>query len=287
MSELTFDATVHEPSYAFDFGVLRQFSPRELNAWLKDNYNQIQKTLIQRFSFLNSTFPDTIQTAARIPYLKDAYDAAVGIDFDNCESLPFVHLFALFGLARKTGSCHEVLFGEAKPVVLRGQTLSVLDLFVQAPEALQHQVISQLYDAPSHVTNPAYISYYRYDELAKEEGKQVNQWFVDYYSKAELFSQIVKFKEEALKPQDPLRSFRLTNLWWMALMVCPVLDLSADFLFREDYSNIAVRPDREISDYEKLFLGGYLSASRDAQRNCRYALAYEKMLRKDPANVQV
>lgn len=270
-------------SFTFDFSLLQQFSSKELTKWLTDNYTPIRKHIMARFKQIYNSNPKLVAEASRFPYLKEAHRAAMGMDFEEYRMQPFVHLFALFGLAQLNGSCHEVLFGEKKPVILRGQTLSVLDAFLAAPKALQIQLISQLYATPSNVDNPVYISYYRYADLAKEEGSHVNHWFMQFYASSELFAPLAAFQEDAMKPQEEICSFKRiptgpSSLWWMALLVCPCMDISLDYLVREDYSSVAVRPDRELTELEWVFLSAYLSASREGQRNCRYVLGYNNLI---------
>lgn len=282
MAELTFEEAINKENYTFKYRVLQQMSPRERMAWVKQHYVSIQKHILSRFQFLLDSDPSIITNAARFPYLKEAQAAALSMGRTEYKNLPFVHLFAFFGLGHESGSCHDVLFGEAKPVVLRGQTLAVLDMFASAPADLQYQVISELNACPLNANNPVYISYYRYDDLAKEKGRQVNQWITDCFTYADFFFQVVAFKEDIMNPHEEPRSFKdvaigPSSLWWLSLVICPALDISADYFYRMDYSNIAVRPGKEMTVLEKLFLGFYLSATRDAQRNCRYLLASSMM----------
>ena len=224
------------------------------------------------------TNPAIISNAARFPYLKDAYHAAFNVGLDNYSQVPFVHFITLYGLARENGSCHDVLFGETKPVELRGQVRGVLKAFMNLPINSKALILSDLCSNPSYLTNPVYLSHRRYDALAKEEGCQLNQWFINYSTTPDRFRQTISFTAVNIPFEDHLDSrrsisFGASSLWWMAFLVCPKLDISVDYLYRLDYSNIALLDNHQLADLEHIFLGSYLSADENRQINCRRLIA--------------
>lgn len=273
--ELTFENSINPTNYTFNYSVLQQYNAQELALWFKSNYSQIQNHLLSRFRFLLNENPSIMYQPTKERYLSKAVEAIRNIDADNPRFLPYVHFIALFGMRSSTSSCHEVLFGEHKPVILRGQTLALLDMYAHASTEIQTQLVSKLAAYPSTVTNPVFTSFHRYSDLAEENGLPVNQWLSKFYGRADLFEYIASFKEETFLPQDELLSYQstakgLSSMWWLALLFAPQADVSLDYLFLENYCRLAKHPDRELTDNDRVFLSFYLSASRYGQTSSKY-----------------
>ena len=92
-----------------------------------------------------------------------------------------------------------------------------------------------------------------------EDGRQVNQWLSDYCYFYDFVDTVSEFTEDRVKEYDEVLSSRSSGigpscLWWMALLFCPITGVSADYLYREDYSFLAVLPERHLSEDERIFL---------------------------------
>ena len=259
MQDLCFDSGVNFDNFTFNFDFLKKLPIKESAHWFKANYPQIQKHLMNRFRFIQEQTPNLFKRANSIDYLVDAQHFAQVLDYANSRYQPFSHLIALFGIASDLASCHALLFGESKPVILRGQTLAVIDAFSKLPGERQEKLMAQASAKPSEVTNPMYILFRRFSELAQEEGRPVNEWLMDFLFLPNLYRAVDAFKEENIPESDPClnhlsAAVGATCLWWMSLFVCPSKNISADYLFRDDYSSVALHPNRSLSTQEKLAL---------------------------------
>lgn len=263
-----------------DYAYLRQLNLQELNIWVRDNHLDLQRLTMDRVNAILASDPVLLNNAKDNTFLSVVLPYVQTKDLSKARLQPYIHLVTLCGVAGQEMSCHKVYYGVDKPVVLRGQTLGAVDCFNDVSAATKQAVIKYLRSEPLHTNNPVYIMYRRYKEIAYSEGYPVSIWIADKSHHTGFFKTTVAFDDKVILPHDKnIRRDSVLNssssLWWMALIVCPLYDLSLDYLFVEDYSAMAVREDRELTELEKEFLSAYLCAKPEAQQLALHMLGFE------------
>ena len=172
-------------------------------------------------------------------------------------------LSALTGL-----SVNEIIFGIPRKVELKGRAAGFLELYAQLSSEQQKEILAELKNGEEPATNPYYIFQQRgheaillenkahiYNRLSMASAWDNKRWKV-------LFSE--RFDPVTAEASD--RRLGYGQAWYFLIyMLASELNRSADYLFVQDYSDLATLHGADLTPDQKQILSIYLKAAPAVQ----------------------
>ena len=205
------------------------------------------------------------------PYIPDFVDAYFSSSTSIKYSAFLPHMLAYCVAAYDGISCHELIFGERKPVELRGHAKAVLQYAFSVPGETRRQLQAILDENPSDYTNPAYLVWSRTTEAAISQGLSLRNYTSPIFIKSIMQHSIYQnfYEDAVIEPHisSAAHAFGYSiGLFTFVLLAVGIKDLSADYLLTHDYSPFAQLDGKNLSTEQQAFLRSYLLASEKAQK---------------------
>lgn len=172
-------------------------------------------------------------------------------------------------LSTLTGrTVNEVIFGLSRNVELDGRAAGFLELYDQLSLSQQKEILSNLKDGEEVASNPYYVFQQRGQEAITLENKPYIYERLGMTNISDdkrwrlLFSE--RFDPEPTEASD--RRLGYGHGWFfLVYMIASELNRSADYLFVQDYSDLAVIQEAALPAKQKQLLSTYLKAAPSVQ----------------------
>lgn len=173
-------------------------------------------------------------------------------------------------------SCHELLFGIKKPVILFGRTASFLRQMAQMPSDLQESICKTLEEGYLDVDTPYFILKERCLEKIFSLGQPKSRLEVAAYCSPYQWRAMIQLFATNVSPyakDNQLNIDTTVGVNTMMLKYCSDLDLAADYFLLQDYSDKALLDGKPLDERQQRWLSLYLCASPRVQKKVIFRMS--------------
>lgn len=177
---------------------------------------------------------------------------------------PLCPMIAYVAMTHPKVTCHELVFGEKKRIILDRRTECLLKGASKLPRKTFDDLIALMDENYLEINNATYTLHRRLTDIAALDGSTAFSFFISCKTYAHRPYQIEKvlLGVPALCEDiaDNRRFWLHYSAMALALYASIYLNLSMDYLLIQDYSNLASYSDGELTPDEKRFLASFLYA---------------------------
>lgn len=270
-----------------DYSFLQNHEMKEIAFWINRSLSDLSDILMERVFALTDHDPcpfdiTKITVPARTHQLIGGIETEVYRKKNPAKSFKSLcPVIAYAAVTHPETSCHELVFGEKKPVILNKEMEYILNEALKLPSQQYNDLLTGMARHYLEINNATYTLHCRISEIAGRMGCTATSAF----SVCKTFSNRPYQIEKVLTHIEPVCNdigyWRYGYLHYSAFTVALFASIyyneSLDYLLLHDYSDVARLPDRELDENERKFLSAFLYATSEWKAKVYAAILKNKI----------